>query len=80
MASVMSAMPNGNRGRARGSSWLTPYLDGQVWRLVKGVDFNSSTRTVQTYVPVAARRLGIKATTAVRRDEPDVIYVQAHKP
>lgn len=77
MATVLDAFPNGNGHWTYGK-----YLDGQVWRLVRGEDFSPtvSLLSVRASLAVAAMRRNMKVHCRSRKSEPDILIVQAYTP
>lgn len=73
MATVVDALPIRQHGPK--SSWLDPYMDGRVWRLVRGSDFQCDVKSAQAYVSLYGKRRGMVVQTRTEGD--DVLYVQA---
>jgi hypothetical protein len=75
MAEVVDELPGPARG-ASIHSW-EEWLDGRVWKLTHGVDFEVSMKAFATQAWSAGKRLGVKVAT---RRQGNVIYIQASKP
>jgi hypothetical protein len=75
MASIVQSFPDQHQD----ASWLEQYLDGQIWRLAKGTDFQCKAVTARAYFMRLCRTRGLVGTTSLRKAEPDVLYVQATK-
>lgn len=52
------------------------WLDGQIWQIVAGEDYECSTESMRVQVYGAAKRLGTKATTRVTSN-PEGLLIQA---
>lgn len=79
MANVVENMPENGRGRGRGEKypWST-WLDGRIWRLVRGEDYACASRSMVATSWCAARRFGLDLKTVVHTDGKSV-YIQAVK-
>ena len=79
MAKVVKAMPSRNSGGGQGAPQKYPWekwLDGRVWKLTKGEDFDSDPKMFRTYVwKVATSKYGCKVETRIVWDD---LYVQAY--
>lgn len=53
------------------------WLDGRVWELTHGVDFDHPPRTMRQYAYQAAWRAGVRLQTAVRGD---ILVLRALRP
>lgn len=73
MAEIVDELPPKRRRRARGSKW-DRYLDGQVWRLVPGEDFDSTPASVGARL--RQRASAVNLSLAVRFHD-GCVYVQA---
>lgn len=68
------------RGRPKGTSrydW-DHWLDGSIWELTQGLDFQRTVEEFRNVVYVTAARRGIKVRTSSRRGS-DVVVVQAYQ-
>ena len=72
MATVVAQMP---ARRLVQGKW-DQFLDGQVWRLVKGEDYTHE-ESVRVIFCRKAKRAGLRGHCCIRRSEPGVAYVQA---
>lgn len=74
MANVVDDLPDmQKRGRPELYPW-DEWFDGQVWKLIRDVDFAASPDGFRVTVAQAARRRGMKARIRIREDD---VYVQA---
>lgn len=73
VAEIVDELPPKRSANAKGSKW-DRYLDGQVWRLVPGEDFDLTPMKIS----VVLRKRGSKLnrSVAVRFDD-GCVYVQA---
>lgn len=80
MAELVDSLPAA--GRRSGYPWHE-WLDGRVWRLERGVDFEGTMQGMRSTVRQAGRRMGVLVKTRVERDhdkpgKPERwLYVQA---
>lgn len=72
MAEVTSELPNPRSDQHSWSEWL----DGQTWRLTRGVDYHADERVLADLAYNAARRRGIKVRVRYSR-RGGVVTVQA---
>ena len=79
MADVIDAFPStaGRPGPSGSPPWPDRFLDGRIWRLVKGVDFQATMVSATAYIRKRVNAKGLRAKVAVCRAEKDVVYVQA---
>jgi len=79
MADVLEAFPStaGRPGPSGIPPWPDRFLDGRIWRLQNGVDFQSTMVSATGYIRKRANAKGLRARVAVCRAEKDVLYVQA---
>jgi len=79
MADVAATFPStaGRSGPVGGPPWPDRFLDGRIWRLVRGVDFHSTMASANTYIRKRANAKGLRARVAVCRLELGVVYIQA---
>jgi hypothetical protein len=78
MATIVPEMPAGLKRIAKGGQCM-PFMTGDVWRLVRGVDFKIEVRGYQSLFVTAAKKAGLIGYTRTVKSEPDVVYVQAVK-
>lgn len=78
MATAVDVMPEAFDGRTKksGISWVDRYMDGQVWRLVRGEDFFCSVSGAKTYISRRSKQRGCSCRFSSKWTEPDVLYVQ----
>ena len=62
MAEILSEGPTLTRTRTSTYPWAE-WLDGEMRQLVEGVDYETSTLSMQAQVGSAAKRLGVKYRT-----------------
>ncbi len=75
MPFVADELPKRRGGRAsKYDSLYDKVLDGQIWGLIEGEDYESAVATMRTNLSKAAKARGLKAHTRVTED---VLYVQA---
>lgn len=78
MARKLETFPAGGRGRRY--EHLNEWLDGAVWELHQGEDFDKA-RAVRSAVTAAARRRGQRVRTRLSGDEGEqTLVVQAFTP
>lgn len=75
MAEVVSDFPPG-RSRGRKDRW-DKYLDGQTWKITRGVDFAETLVYAKECLYRRAFDMDKKATTRTDRKDPDILYVKA---
>lgn len=66
MAKRISTLPRRNRGSKY--PW-DEWMDGSVWSVAHGIDFQISAETFRALVHSAANTRGLKAETRIRGDE-----------
>ena len=62
MAKIINEWPTATRTRTSKYPW-TEWMDGEMRQLVQGVDYETSTLSMQAQVGSAAKRLGVKYRT-----------------
>ena len=62
MAKIINEWPTATRTRTSKYPW-TEWLDGEMRELVEGVDYETSTISMQAQVGSAAKRLGVRYRT-----------------
>jgi len=80
MADVIDAFPPtaGRPGPSGGAGWPDRFLDGRIWRIEKGVDFQTpTTKSAKMYIRDRAKAKGLRARVYACKSEKDVLYVQA---
>lgn len=78
MATVVSCLPRPRALVVKHS--VERYLDGQVWRLVRGEDYTTASALRATLYRLASSTSTLQVTVQVRRNEDgvrEVAYVQA---
>ena len=76
MAQRVDQLPGGNkRGRPAVYPW-EEWLDGHVWRLMQGEDFQGDAKGFKSTARSAAGRAGLQIITRTT-DEPGALYIQA---
>lgn len=73
MSQRVSELPPANAGRKAIYPW-DEWLDGSVWLLKQGEDFQTSVNAFRATAHVAGKRRGVKVATR-KRDEG--LYIQA---
>ena len=68
-----------DRGRPRKSKYdWDLWLNGDVWRLERGIDFDIPIRSMSSSASNAAVRIGMRVRTKIESDK--VLVIQAYKP
>lgn len=65
------------RTNARDSMPWEEWLDGNIWQLTKGEDFDRSVESIRSGAFVKAKAMGLKVRTSVKEN---TIVIQAYKP
>lgn len=74
MAEVLAEMPR----KRDVDGWYLKFMDGQVWKVVNGVDFNAKTfNAAQNGFRLGFSRHGKRATIRVMSNDPLTLAVQA---
>ena len=74
MAEQLSSFRFPTRGRPHKYTWET-WEDGTPWKLVKGVDFTVTTKTMQSNARTYAKKNNLKVHTAIT-DDGNALVVQ----
>ena len=78
MAEVLDEFPGRKFGKGRRQIYpWNDWLDGRVWRLTRGTDFKSETKSFASTAAVAADRRGLKLRTT--RPDADTVVIQAYR-
>lgn len=78
MATVVDNFTFARKGRPA-KTYPSEWLDGNVWALEQGVDFETSTNSFRTAIAKAAAEQGMKIRGSVDNDE-GVVHIQAYPP
>lgn len=68
--------PRGKGGRLPSYPW-EEWLDGSVWEIIQGEDFDSKISSFVVTIRQAAKRHGLKVTLTTQDDR---IFLQAYSP
>lgn len=77
MAEVVDEMPSrAGRGQSQKYPWHE-WLDGRVWKLTKGADFEVTVEIMRCAFHNKAKSRGLRVVTTSRGDD---LYVQSYTP
>ena len=76
MSTILDSFPAGAPGGAKPKYPWGEWLDGRVWRLTRGFDFDCTIQSFRVMVHKSARDRGMKVRTVF--DGEDAIVVQAY--
>ncbi len=75
MATVVKEMPKKAGGVGRQPKYIyADWLDGQIWLLKSGEDFNGKPESMRANINNAARKMGLKVVTRIN---PEGLWVQS---
>jgi hypothetical protein len=75
MAEVLDGFPKGNRKGKRNDPKWNQWLDGRVWKLVRGVDFSCAPQSFRANAHSRAECRGLKIRGVI---DGDIIVIQAY--
>jgi hypothetical protein len=75
MAKIVKEFPAQVRRRESKYPW-DQWLDGQVWELAQGVDFQTDANAMRSVVYLAAKRVGVKVRVGVDKGN-GLMWVEA---